>query len=132
MKWNIRTKRSIGKKKIENNEAIKLTPDELQQVVDYFSTLRKWDNELFHDTFNNAKIKLRPLFIDELKDFIGKKIWIAVTVKETVQMKDWDFYYKLETTVLKKVNKKLNTVIIEDPTNKEMEIEVRRLFAKIT
>ena len=116
--------------KLENGDIIKITEQEFQNVVDVFKMLTKTDHKIMMEAVNGSKIKLAKVESEKVKDFVGKDVFIAVTVKEQVQLKHWDFYYKLERVKLLGINRKTKEVRIETPSGESVELESRGIFVE--
>ncbi len=114
--------------KKDNGEIAKLTEDEFQQVVEVFKILSNWDKDLFLEAYNGAKLKLRILRPEDTKNAVGKEIFVSILVKEEIQTKAFDFYYKLEKVKLLGSAKKGSELTIEGIDGKPIEIENRRVF----
>ena len=120
-------KRQIKK---DNGEVVEITEEEFQNAVDVFKLLSNWDKELFFDTFSGTKLKLRMLKPEDAKQYVGKHVYIAIFVKEEVQTKFYDAYYKLEKVKLLRALKKGHELSIEGINGKDIEIENRRVFVE--
>ncbi|HEX7676210.1 MAG TPA: hypothetical protein VF412_18680 [Bdellovibrio sp.] len=116
--------------KIENGDVIKLTEEELQRVVDVFKLLSSMDNKIMMEAVNGSKVDLARLGPEKVKDYVGKYIFVAITVKEQVQLKHWDFYYKLERVKLLGIDRKTKNIRIEMQGKKSIEIEPRGIFVE--
>ncbi len=118
--------------KIENGEIIRLSEEELESAVNVFQILRKCDNHLLLEALNGSKIKLRRLMDEEIKIYVGVPIFIAIHVKEEIQMKHWDFYYKLEKVTLDSYSVKTKLCSIKTHRQDKIEIEARNIFVEVT
>ncbi|MEQ1723475.1 MAG: hypothetical protein ABL930_09885 [Pseudobdellovibrio sp.] len=121
-------KRQIKK---DNGEVVEITEEEFQNVVSLFKLLSDWDKDLFFDAFNGVKLKMRMLKTEDAKKFVGKYVYIAIFVKEEVQTKSYDAYYKLEKVKLLASFKKGEELKIEGIDGKPIEIENRRVFVDV-
>lgn len=114
--------------KMDNGEVVKITEEEFQNVVDFFKILSNWDKELFFEAFSGLKVKLKVLSPEIAKQFVGKHILVAIMVKEEIQTKHYDVYYKLEKVKLLSSKKKGEELTVEGVSGKPIEIENRRVF----
>lgn len=114
--------------KKDNGEVVEMTEHEFQQVVEFFKILSNWDKELFIEAFNGSKIKLKLLIPNIVKKYIGKYVFISIMVKEEIQAKHFDVYYKLEKVKLLSSKKKGEVLAIEGVDGKSIEIDNRRVF----
>lgn len=117
--------------KQDNGEIVEITEEEFKNAVSVFKILSDWDKDLFFDAYNGVKLKMRMLKPEDAKQFVGKHVYIAIFVKEEVQTKFYDTYYKLEKVKLLRSLKKGNELSIEGITGKEIEIENRRVFVEV-
>lgn len=117
--------------KLENGEVIKVTEEEFQNVANVFKILAETDQRIMMEAVNGSKVKLARIGQEKVKDYVGKDIFVAIVVKEEVQLKQWDFYYKLEKVKLKGLNRKTNEVRVETPAGQSIEIEPRGIFAEV-
>ncbi len=113
------------------NSTVEMTEEEFQRVVDYVKILSNWDKELFVEAYNGTNLKLRILVPEEAKKFVGKYVYISMYVKEEIQSKTYDVYYKLEKVKLCSIAKKGNELTIEGLDGKAIEIVNRRVFVEI-
>lgn len=118
-------KRQIKK---DNGEIVEITDEEFQDVVEVFKILSNWDKELFLEAYNGSKIKLKLLLPEIVKQYVDKYIFISIMVKEEVQTKHYDVYYKLEKVKLLSSKKKGEELVVEGMDGKPIEIENRRVF----
>lgn len=117
--------------KIEIGDIIKMTEQEFQNVVDLFKMLADADRKIMMEAVNGSKTRLGKLGAEKFKDYIGKDIFIAIAVKEELQTKQWDFYYKLEKVKLLGVNRKTKELRIETTRKENVEIEPRDIFIEV-
>lgn len=122
------SKAKLRQFKMDNGEVVKITEEEFQNVVDFFKILSNWDKELFFEAFSGSNVKLKALSPQLAKQFVGKHILIAIIVKEEIQTKHYDVYYKLEKVKLLSSKKKGEELTIEGLDGKPIEIENRRVF----
>lgn len=114
--------------KKDNGEIVRITEEEFQNVVDFFKILSNWDKDLFLETFNGSKLRLKVLRPELATQFVGKQVFVAIFVKEEVQAKHYDVYYKLEKVKLLSLKKKGEELTIQGLDGKPIEIENRRVF----
>ena len=122
---------AVREMKLKNGEIVKLTEEEFQNVVSVFKILADTDQRIMMEAVNGSQIKLGRLLPDKLKNHIGKEIFVAVAVKEEIQLKHWDFYYKLERVKLLGLNRKTKEIRIETPRKESIEIEPRGIFIEL-
>jgi len=114
--------------KLTNGDAVIITEEEFQRVVEVFKMLRDTDRRIILEAVNGSKVNLVPLFPDNVRQHIGKKIWVAIQVKEELQGQNWDFYYKLERVTLDGVDRNTKLLIVKTLNNWELKIETRGVF----
>lgn len=122
------SKEQIRQFKKDSGEVVEMSEEEFQQIVDVFKILSNWDKELFLEAYNGAKLKLRILRPEDAKKAVGKDIFVSILVKEEIQTKAFDFYYKLEKVKLLGAAKKGSELRIEGIDGKPIAIENRRVF----
>ncbi|MEQ1723479.1 MAG: hypothetical protein ABL930_09905 [Pseudobdellovibrio sp.] len=126
-------RKRLEKKRIlkkENGEIVTIQEADFQKFVDSFRILEDWDKEVFFDSSNGQKLKVRRLKSENANQYAGKHVYISIFIKEQIQGNFYDAYYKLEKVKVRRVLSNGGKLVITGIDGREIQIENLMVFVE--